>query len=76
VLVRPSDSTEGDTRAWPLGDLAATDCTVYTDGDLGTVLDAARDAREGDPWTSAGRTYELAFRPLLPDERSCNDLPE
>ncbi|HKH26583.1 MAG TPA: hypothetical protein VKB11_05530, partial [Acidimicrobiia bacterium] len=42
VLVRPSDSTEGDTRAWPLGDLAATDCTVYTDGDLGTVLDAAR----------------------------------
>jgi hypothetical protein len=75
VLARPSDSTEGDTRAWPLGDLAGTDCTVYTDGDLGTLLDAARDAREGDPWTSAGRTYELAFRPLLPDERSCNDLP-
>src|SRR5215207_3572182 len=47
VLVRPSDSIEGDTRAWPLGDLAATDCTVYTDGALGTVLDAARDAREG-----------------------------
>jgi hypothetical protein len=75
VLARPSDSTEGDPRAWPLGDLAGTDCTVYTAGDLATVLDAARDAREGDPWISAGGTYELAFRPLLPDERSCNDLP-
>jgi hypothetical protein len=75
VLVRPSDSTEGDPRAWPLGDLAGTDCTVYTEGDLATVLDAARDAREGDPWISAGGAYELTFRPLLPDERSCNDLP-
>src|SRR5918995_2110504 len=74
VLVRPSDSTDGDTRAWPLGDLAGTDCTVYTAGDLATVLDASRDAREGDSWISAGATYQVTFRPLLPDERSCNDL--
>jgi hypothetical protein len=76
ALVRPSDSTESDPRAWPLGDLAGTDCTVYTEGDLATVLDAARDAREGDPWISAGATYQVTFRPLLPDERSCNDLPK
>ena len=74
VLVRPSDATAGTTRAWPLGDLAGIDCAVYTDSDLVTVLDAARDAREGDPWSSGSATYQLDFRPLLPDERTCDDL--
>ena len=74
VLVRPSDATAGTTRAWPLGDLAGTDCAVYTDSDLVTVLDVARDARDDDPWTSGNATYQLDFRPLLPDERTCDDV--
>ena len=74
TLVRPSDATDGDTHSWPLGDLGGTDCAVYADGDLATVLDAARVAREGDAWESAGATYSVVFRPLLPDERACTDL--
>jgi hypothetical protein len=74
TLVRPSDSTDGDTHAWPLGDLAGADCGVHTGRDLATVLDAARRAREGDPWLSGNATYQVDFRPLLPDERTCDDL--
>jgi hypothetical protein len=74
VLVRPSDSTDGDARTWPLGDLAGIDCGVYTGSDLATVLDVARGAREGDRWTSRNATYQIDFRPLLPDERTCDDL--
>ncbi|HEV8207022.1 MAG TPA: hypothetical protein VGR04_10085 [Acidimicrobiia bacterium] len=74
VLVRPSDATNGDTHAWPLGDLAGTDCVVLNGGEAGTALDAARAAHEGDVWESAGATYDVAFRPLLPDERTCADV--
>jgi hypothetical protein len=84
VIVRPSRSTEGETRAWPLGDLAdvgtpyrrlpAARCTVLDRGQLAAVLGAARAARDGDRWESAGAFYELQFRPLLPDERGCEAL--
>jgi hypothetical protein len=75
ALVRTSDATDGDTHAWPLGDLAGTDCTVYSGSDVATVLDAARGTREGDQWVSGSKTYQLELRPLLPDERTCDDLP-
>jgi hypothetical protein len=74
VLVRPSDSTDGDVHAWPLGDLTGTDCLVLSGDDVATAVAAARTARAGDRWTSAGATYDLDFRPLLPDERSCDDV--
>jgi hypothetical protein len=74
VLVRPSNATGGDTHAWPLGDLAGTDCVALTGSDAITALAAAHDARDGDVWNSAGATYDLAFRPLLPDEHSCEDV--
>jgi hypothetical protein len=76
ALVHPSDTTAGATHAWPLGDLTGTECTVYEGAELATVLDVARTAREGDAWESAGATYSVAFRPLLPDERTCADLRE
>jgi hypothetical protein len=74
VLARPSETTDDDTDAWPLGDLAGTGCTIFTGDDLGVLLDAARDAHEGDLWTAAGASYRLSFRPLLPDERTCDDV--
>ena len=74
VLVRQSDATDGDTHAWPLGDLAGMDCVVLSGSDLGTVIAAARTAREGDAWTSAGVLYGLDFRSLLPDEHTCEDV--
>lgn len=84
VIIRPSDSTEGDARAWPLDDLAGigdpyeqlanATCKVFDRGQLAAVLHAARTARDGDRWESAGATYNLQFRPLLPDQRGCEDL--
>jgi hypothetical protein len=74
AFARPSDSTDGNVHAWSLGDLAGTDCAVFMSGELATVLDAARGAREGDAWISGNATYQVDFRPLLPDERSCDDL--
>jgi hypothetical protein len=74
VLVRPSDATDGDVHAWPLGDLAGTDCVVLTGGDVTTAVQAERTAREGDAWESAGATYTVTFRPLLPDEHTCEDV--
>jgi hypothetical protein len=84
VLVRQSGSVEGGTRDWPLGDLARAGdpyprltgvrCAVFRGSDLATALDATRAARDGDRWQSEGATYDLGFRPLLPDERTCDDL--
>lgn len=90
VFVQPFDAAQsGDTpspttRDWPLGDLADagepyegfddTRCLVLTGADAQTVLTAAAEAREGDPWESGGTEYALVFRPLLPDETSCADL--
>jgi hypothetical protein len=90
VFVRPYDpdeSTEPSTTAphpWPLGDLAGagepyegfsdTRCLVVAGADAETVLAAAGDARDGDPWRVGDVDYALVFRPLLPDESSCADL--
>jgi hypothetical protein len=84
VIIRPSDTTSGDTHAWPLEDLGATGapygrlpdarCKVYDRGQLAAVLEAARSARAGDLWESAGATYALDFVPLLPDQQSCDDV--
>ena len=32
---------------------------------------AATQANQLTPWTSGGRRYAIAFRPLLPDEATC-----
>jgi hypothetical protein len=84
VIIRPAVSTEGEMRAWPLDDLAGVgdpyerlagaSCKVFDRGQLAAVLEAARIARDGDRWESAGATYNLQFRPLLPDQRGCDDL--
>jgi hypothetical protein len=65
---------ETERRAWPLGNLAGTECAVYGGGDLAAVLDAARTAREDVRWLSGDESYRLVFRPLLPDEHTCDDV--
>jgi hypothetical protein len=40
------------------------------------VLAAARSATQLTPWTSTdGRKWSVTFRPLLPGESGCADLP-
>jgi hypothetical protein len=74
VLTEPFlADVETERRDWPLGDLAGTECAVFRGGDLAALLDAARIAREDVRWESAGESYQLLFRPLLPDEHTCDD---
>jgi hypothetical protein len=48
---------------------------VEAGGDAATkVLKAATSATELTPWTSGGKRWTVALRPLLPDESSCADL--
>lgn len=87
VFVRPygevPDSTlEQPPVGWPLaeplarfgsrfGGLADTRCGVVEEAELASVLAIAQATNELTPWRSAGATYQLIFRPLLPDESGC-----
>ena len=89
VFVRPFEADDtgdssAETREWPLGDLAGAGepalgssdlrCLVVEGADAQAVLAAADDARADDPWRSGATEYSIDFRPLLPDETSCDDL--
>jgi hypothetical protein len=88
VFVRPFEANETDQelaerREWPAGDLAGTGepvggsnarCLVIEGDDAPAVLEAAAGARAGDAWVSDGAEYLVDFRPLLPDETSCDQL--
>ncbi|MEV6373070.1 hypothetical protein [Micromonospora musae] len=82
VVATPADPAE-PAQPWPLptltgeplaGTSAGSSCRVLR----GAELDAARRAIEptdGDArWSSAGRVWQVAARPLLPDETGCADL--
>jgi len=89
VFVRPFEPDEtvdssSETREWPLGDLAGAGepalgssdirCLVVEGADAQTVLAAADDAGADDRWRSGDAEYSIDFRPLLPDETTCDQL--
>ena len=79
VFVGPvQESTEGiepETRDWPLaGALPAGGCVLVSGAELEPVLTAAQQANQLTRWRSAGALLGLTFRPLLPHERSCDDV--
>ena len=49
-------------------------CVEVTGEDLPPVLAAAGAATAVTPWTSGGNTFQITFRPLLPDESGCEAL--
>ena len=70
---------------WPLADLATvgtpTDwpgpsarCLVVTGADLGAVQVAAAGITRSAPWRSGNALWQIALRPLLPDEHTCADV--
>jgi hypothetical protein len=85
LLVRAYQGDPGLAQnpvAWPLGtglagfgttDPSAQDarCGTVTGSDWATLQPAALDANTLTPWTSDGRRYGIAFRPLLPDQHDC-----
>ena len=82
VVMAPGSADSGlEALPWPGPALPGQDvevgdasCTVVSGADLAPVLEAIDQARLQTPWTSGGRTWDLRFRPLLPDESSCEDL--
>jgi hypothetical protein len=47
---------------------------TITGTNAAAVLDAAASANVRTPWISDGRRWLVGFRPLLPDEASCENL--
>ncbi|MBV9845527.1 MAG: hypothetical protein JOZ47_10690 [Kutzneria sp.] len=66
--------------AWPLEPLDGGSavnggrCLAYSGPSLDRTLALGRAARPGALWTSGGATYQVFFRPLLPDESDCGVL--
>jgi hypothetical protein len=46
-------------------------CGVVEGADWTAVREAASRANELSPWTDGGTSYSILFRPLLPDENTC-----
>ena len=61
---------------WPGPALAAGSCTVVTGDALDEVREAVTAASVETRWTADGQVLRLAFRPLLPHERTCEDAQE
>ena len=55
----------------PLEGLPEVRCAVVSGEDLQALRPLLERATELTPWRSGGRTFGLAFRPLLPDESGC-----
>lgn len=49
-------------------------CGSVSGDELKTLLPLAEKANELTPWRSAGTSYSLVFRPLLPDESGCEGV--
>jgi hypothetical protein len=76
------DLLKQQPKRWPLGTPLATfgspvptgaglRCGVVEGKDFETLYPMAKAANVLTPWDSEGRTYQVLFRPLLPDERGC-----
>ena len=72
----PAD-VQPNRLAWPLDDLATAGAAVQPEGyrrvtvtgdDLATLKPLLDEATQITIWESAGKDYNLSFRPLLPDE--------
>ncbi|HEU5026085.1 MAG TPA: hypothetical protein VFV01_14295 [Spirillospora sp.] len=73
VLASQGAVADGPVRTWPLAPLGkgtqvgAAVCTVAASGKVPATS-------PGTAWRSAGTTYTVRLRPLLPDEHACTDL--
>lgn len=66
----PGPALPGDPTTFAPG----IGCVTVTGPQLAQVLELAAEARVTTAWTWADQRYFVWFRPLLPDESSCEDL--
>jgi hypothetical protein len=86
VLATPyqdaGDGLAGAPVKWPAADLPGgflneelrINCLTVEGAAKDEVLALAAKANERTPWESAGKKWQIKFRPLLPDEKECADL--
>lgn len=86
VLAQPyqdtGDGAGGAAVAWPGPALPGTalteqpkvNCLTVEGTEKDAVWKLAEKANARTPWESAGQKYQIIFRPLLPDETSCDSL--
>ncbi len=85
VLGPAAPGTTAVPASWPLGDLATIGaavqspapgarCVVVAGSDLRAVAAAADGVAAFAPWQSGKSLWDIAIRPLLPDEHSCADV--
>lgn len=84
ILGPASDPASGSPALWPLDDPgtagAPTDwpvrsarCLVVAGEELASVASAAAEKDRFSPWRFGDNLWDIALRPLLPDEQSCAD---
>jgi hypothetical protein len=86
VLASPyqetGDGLAGAPVKWPAADLPGAflneqlriNCVTVTGAAKDEVLALAAKANDRTPWESAGKKWQIKFRPLLPEEKECADL--
>jgi hypothetical protein len=86
VLATPyqetGDNAGGAPVKWPAADLPGKflneqlriNCLTVEGAEKDEVLALATKANERTPWESAGKKWQIKFRPLLPEEKECADL--
>lgn len=86
VLATPyqetGDNAGGAPVKWPAAELPGPfldeqlriNCLTVEGAEKDEVLALAGKANERTPWESAGKKWQIKFRPLLPDEKECADL--
>lgn len=72
----PAPDVPPSELAWPGAALAPGTCVVVTGAEASRVREAASAASVETRWTSGGQVLRLALRPLLPHERTCDDVQE
>ena len=72
----PAPDLPPSELAWPGPALAPGACVVVTGAQASRVREAAAAASVETRWTSGGQVLRLALRPLLPHERTCDDVQE
>lgn len=78
TTANPDENPRPGEMDWPLGSLATSAgggndarCFVIAGDDLAKVLPRARKATQNTVWHSDGKSYNVQFRPQLPDEQGC-----
>jgi hypothetical protein len=72
----PAEELPPSEAAWPGPALTPGSCVVVTGAQAAAVREAAASASVETRWTADGQVLRLAFRPLLPHERTCEDVQQ